>query len=364
MKHVSFCALGAFVAFGSGNLFATPVSHMHANGITANNIAVMQHSIMLDAFNNFDGSVTQIIGEYTEPLQKPAPEEPAKPQQIDRYGEMLFYGEYGDDGTVFLSGRNGGDSSDTTDSVWIDWQHAQDYAKFDGFKRVNSHYDLISLGFADEPLDKKANTFYNVGGFGGFVTAREDAHSVKLSETGEYAGVYYAYYTHGLMLQTAANFGVLFNDAKSEYGKHDFTNMWAGGALNATYNLYLDEISVLQPGIYAGYTWIHTDGYEPQPSVASDNFHLFEVSPSLRVMTSLVKGWYNSMSVRYVFNFANGGETRNAGVALPELELLNYFEYGFTTEKNIDRFNFSASINRRDGGRTGWLFNVHMKYMF
>ena len=70
------------------------------------------------------------------------------------------------------------------------------------------------------------------------------------------------------------------------------------------------------------------------------------------------------MSVRYVFNFANGGETRNAGVALPELELLNYFEYGFTTEKNIDRFNFSASINRRDGGRTGWLFNVHMKYMF
>ena len=371
MKKISLGAICAFFAFGAGgNAYAVPVSHLHANAITMNNIVVMQHSIMLDAFNNFDGSMAGIIKRHASSSVTPeivdATDNTEHPQ-MDKYGEMLYYGEYGDDGTVFSAprrGRNGGDSEYESLALWLDWQHAQDYAKFDKFKRIDSNYDLISLGFSGTP-DINSEQYSTFGGFGGIALAREHAKSaVNLSETGEYVGLYYAYNLRNFTIQTAADFGVLFTDAKSGYGKHDFTNLWAGAAINATYNLVLDEESVLQPGLYAGYTWVHADGYEPMPGVATDNFHMFEISPSLRAITHIVDGWYGGMSARYAFHFANGGDIRDAGVAIPDLELLNYYEYGLSAEKTVDNFNFSASINRRDGGRTGWIGNIRMKYMF
>ena len=74
MKHISFGALCAVLMFNT-NAFATPISHLHADGVTMNNIAVMQHSIMLNAFNNFDGSMAGIIDRHA---QKPAKSEPVE----------------------------------------------------------------------------------------------------------------------------------------------------------------------------------------------------------------------------------------------------------------------------------------------
>ena len=370
MKHISFGALCAVLALGAGNAYAVPVSHLHANAVTMNNIAVMQHSIMLNAFNNFDGSMAGIIERHANSSDtNDVREEPViEPKQMDKYGEMLYYGEYGDDGTVFTApgrGRSGGDAATESISLWLDWQHAQDYAKFDNFKRIDSNYDLISLGFSDRP-DMNSEHYSTFGGFGGVALGRERATDVmKLSETGEYVGLYYAYHLNDFTIHTAADFGALFTDAKpAGYEKHDFTNLWAGAAINATYDIFLDDESVLQPGVYVGYTWVHADGYEPMPGVATDNFHMFEVSPSLRAITHIVDGWYGGMSGRYAFHFAHGGDIRDAGVAIPDLELLNYYEYGLSVEKTVGQFNFSASVNRRDGGRTGWIGDIHMKYMF
>ncbi|MBO7066876.1 MAG: autotransporter domain-containing protein [Alphaproteobacteria bacterium] len=366
MKHISFGALCAVLMFNA-NAFATPISHLHADGVTMNNIAVMQHSIMLNAFNNFDGSMAGIIERHAQKAPRTEPvEDSMQPNQIDRYGEMLYYGEYGDDGTVFSApgrGRSGGDGEQNL-SLWLDWQHAQDYAKFDNFKRIDSNYDLISLGFADE-FNSTSQHYSKFGGFGGVALGREKAPDVvKLSETGEYVGLYYAYHVQGLTVQAAGDFGAMFTDAKSDYSKHDFTNLWAGAGVNASYDIFLDETSVLQPALYLGYTWIRTNGYEPTPCVAVDNFHIFEVSPALRAITHITDGWYGAMSARYVFNFSHGGDIRDAGVTLPDLESLNYYEYGLSAEKSIDRFNFAVSVNRRDGGRTGWNGNIRMKYMF
>ena len=77
-------------------------------------------------------------------------------------------GEYGDDGTVFSApgrGRSGGDS-DGTLALWLDWQHAWDDAKFNHYNRVESNYDLISLGFSNEP-NYTSNHYARFGGFGG-----------------------------------------------------------------------------------------------------------------------------------------------------------------------------------------------------
>ena len=366
MKHVSVLALSAMTTIGviPFGAYAAPVSHLHANSIAAHNIMVMQRSAMLNAFDNFDGSAAITLGEPTVAPQ--APEEDTQPAEdpTEKYGKMPTYGEYGDDGTVFLSGRSGGEFP-VLNSNWIDWQYSDGLAKFDGFSRVDSKSNVISLGFSDEASAIKGG-FSEFGGFGGVILAQEDAGSVELSETGEYIGLYRAYNIYGFSIKAAADFGALFNDAESALGDYDFTNLWAGAALNLSYNIVLDETSTIQPGVYAGYTWINSDGYKSDSGkrVSIDDFHMFEVSPSLRAITHIGDGWFGIMSGRYVFNYVNGGDATIAGVTLPELEMKDYSEYGLSVEKTSERFSVAASIYRRDGGRAGWLGGLQIRYLF
>ena len=366
MKHISFFALGTIFALNIGNANAAPLSHPYANSVATRNIGVMQHTIMLNAFNSFDIAPTS-------PFEKHVVVVPDEKENVDSdmygkmpmYGEKLTYGEYGDDGTVFLSGRNGGDITSQT-PVWINWQHAQDHAHFDGFNGLDSNYDLISLGFADEEYvgDDYVSKF---GGFGGLAFAREkDASVMKLSETGEYVGLYYGYHKNGLNIQTAADMGALFNDVESAYGMDKFTNLWLGVAANASYNIVLDEESILQPGLYAGYTWIYSYGYDNASGnkISADNFNMFEISPSLRAITHIAGGWYGAMSARYVFNFEDGGNENINGVSLSDLDLDDYAEYGLSLERTVERLSIIANINRRDGGRTGWNGGINLKYIF
>ena len=367
MKKISIFAMSLVSAVGitPWTAQAQNVSHLAANGIAVHNIATMQHSIMHNTFNNFDRTIANSldkpfvaddgIKEETKPVVDPTKD----------YGKMATYGEYGDDGTVFTSGRSGGDF-DTTNTTWLDWQHTQDYAKFDGFNKVDSRFDIISLGFSDTP-EQLNSGISEFGGFGGVIISSEDSGAVELTENGEYIGLYYAYHSYGFNLNTAVNFGTLFSDTKSgAYGKYDLTNMWAGAALNASYNVLLDDTSVLQPGLYGGYTWVYSDGYKTDTGhdISFDNFYAFELSPSLRAITHIHDSWVGIVSARYVFNFTDGGDLKNSVANIPDLDMKDYLEYGLSFEKNTNNFSLAVSLNRRDRGRTGWNGGLHMRYRF
>ena len=367
MKNVSVLALSAMTTIGAlpFSAYATPVSHLYANGIVANNIVVMQHSALLNAFNNFDGAMAISLGKHYVPENK-EPAEKAEPEKTspDRYGTMPLYGEYGDDGTVFSSGRSGGEYS-ALDSNWFDWHHTQDSTKFDDFSVMNTRSDVISLGLAGGHNELEGG-FSEWGAFGGVAIAHEDNSAVDIAERGGYIGIYSGYHMYGFNIAVAGDFGAMFNSAESDFGTDDFTNIWLGGALNASYNIVLDDSFTLQPGVYLGYTWIKSNSYESESGhdIENSDFNMIELSPSLRAIKHIAGDWYGAMSARYVFNFANGGDAEIAGVKLPELELGNYSEYGLSIEKNIDRFNVAIMLNRRDGGRTGWNGGVQVRCVF
>ena len=367
MKNISVLALSAMTTIGAipFSAYAAPVSHMHANGITAHNIMVMQHSALLGAFDNFNGSMAMSLGKSnvsttTNSQQEPEPQK----QSPDRYGTMPIYGEYGDDGTVFNKGRSGGEFS-PIDSNWVDWQHTKDSTKFDKFSDFDSRHDIISFGFAGG-YNQMDSGYSQWGAFGGLALAHEDSDNVDIDERGGYIGLYSGYHMHGFNVSVAGDFGAMFSSAKSDFGTDDFTNIWLGGALDASYNIILDDTFTLQPGIYLGYMWIKSDSYESKSGadIKNGDFNMIELSPSLRAIKHIVGDWYGAMSVRYVFNFASGGDTTVANAKLPELELEDYTEYGISLERNIDRFNISAMLNRRDGGRTGWTGELRLRYVF
>ncbi len=343
---------------------ATPISRMHASGVITNNIATMQHNIMLNAFDNFDGTAAVTMGNYLRMTPEP---ETNVPLCQPVYGITYCDGDiYGDNSTALSSGRSGGETN-VLGYDWLDWHHAQDKAKFDGFDKIDSDYDLITLGFAGDPKEISGG-FSQSGGFGGLALAREKNDDVKLTENGGFVGLYRGYHVNGFNITGAADLGVLFSDVKSALGdKDDTTNLWAGIAMNVSYNIMLNETLTLQPGVYGGYTWIHSSGYETTTGTDLDidnNAHMFEVAPSLRAIASMDNDIYTIATVRYVANFTSGGNITIAGNTITELEMKDYFEYGLSIEKDIERFNMSASIYRHDGGRTGWSGGVQLRYIF
>ena len=236
MKNISFIALSAIVTLGtvSFDADATPISHMYANGVVANNITVIQRSVLQTAFNNFDGTMATNIG-IRSIEQEPAPknesqeeqklDEPETPKEDSSktYGKMPVYGEYGDDGTVFSSGRSGGEFS-LLNSNWFGWQHSKDYAKFDNFSKIDSRNDLVSLGIAGGH-NKIDGGFSQWGVFGGIIMAQEDNNNFEIEEHGGHIGIYSGYHMHGFNVAVAGDFGTLFNSAKSAFGTDKFTNI-------------------------------------------------------------------------------------------------------------------------------------------
>ena len=366
MKHVSVLALSAMTTIGITPFcaYAAPVSHLHANGIVANNIVVMQRAALMNAFDNFDGSFAVSLGHHTiqEPTDEPTEEPKADPARD--YGKMPVYGEYGDDGTVFLSGRSGGEYS-IMNSNWFDWQHSKDHTKFDDFSDMNSRHDLMTLGISGGH-NRINGGFSEWGVFGGLAIAKEDNSIVDISERGGFVGLYSGYHMYGFNVAVAGNFGALYNSAESGFGTDNFTNIWLGGALNASYDIVLDGTFTLQPGVYIGYTWIKSPDYKSESGdrISNNDFNMIGVSPSLRAIKHVVDEWYGALSVRYAFNSTNGGDATVAGVGLPDLDLMNYTEYGISIEKNIEHMNVSVSLNRRDGGRTGWTGGLQIRYLF
>lgn len=368
MKHISVFALSAITAMGVipfGSAHAMHVSPLNANGMITNNIAAIQHSIIHNTFDKF-GSATD-MGEYALPEEKQKITDKAEHEKCPPvYGKMRPYGEYNDDGSATI-GHSGGDDADITSSNynWFNWLHAQDKVKYKDFDKADSRYDLVEMGFSNEP-HMFDNGYSQFGGFGGLIIAQEKDTGFKIEENGGFIGLFQGYHIGDFNIQGAADFGALFSDTKATLGDYDYTHFWAGAGLNISYDIALKNWFTLQPGVYGGYTWIYSKGYESATgnSISIDSVHMMELAPAMRAITRFGNGWYGALSGRYVFNFNHGGDATVAGTKIPELELMNYAEYGLSIEKNADRFGIGVSLNRRDGGRTGWLGGLHVKYIF
>lgn len=370
-SSVSLFALSVFMLSMGGALASRP--HIYANTFTTNNITAFQHSIMHNAMQTFEGTASAALAGRRAMGPRAHESDAFVYGTLPMYGRPHLYGEYGDDGTVLQqTGRNGGDAYDTPEytrpvinSLWINWQHFSDDVKFKGYDELNSDYDLIMFGLAGGEAQWGIG-ISEWGIFGGYVGGTQDNEFIDINENGGYVGVYSGYNIQNFNLSLAANAGALYNGAESEYGTDEFANMWAGAAMNATYNIALDDTFTLQPGVYAGYTWIGAADYisVSGDTVANQNLNMFEIAPSLRAIKHVGRGWFGYIGVRHAFMSGHGGRVIAGGVEYDELDTRDYTEYGIGIEKSIDRFNVNLTLNRRDGGRAGWNGAVTMKYIF
>ena len=371
-----FAATAAAITATSGYAY-TPL--MFANGMTARNIGAIQHSVMIGAIENFEGSAASALGPRGRiPLNLNAEEVPTRADygEMARYGTMPMYGEYGDDGTVLRRGRNGGDNDENThrrrtrrpkmNNIWLAWEHYGDDAKYSNMQTTDSPYDLIMFGLSVQRAQLQGGVS-EWGMFGGYVGGTQENDYMEIHENGGYVGIYNGYNIREFYLSFAADAGALYNRAEAKNTASDeFANLWIGASINTKYNIRLTDEFTLQPGAYIGYTWIKSANYISVAGAMLDNnnFNMFEISPALRAIQHIGRGWYGTLGARYAFNLKSSGKAYANNVQLPDLDTKDFVEYGVGVEKSIDRFNIAVNLGRHDGGRRGWNGGFSLKYIF
>lgn len=334
----------------------------YSNNITADNIAVMQHFVINNAIQNFSGA--EFAHHNIQLTDTNTPE-----TNSNLYGSMLYYGEYGDDyGTTSTRGRNGGDNLQISNvsHVWANWQHYNDDVKLTKNVKMDTAYNIGMAGI-NGGATQFASGVIDFGFYTGYIGGTQDNRQLDIDEHGGFLGLY-TNYSHGAFnLYASINSGLLYNHAKNIYGTDEFSNIWMGSALHATYNLYINNTFIIQPNVYFGYTWIKSPDYVAHSGehLYNKNFNMYDITPGIKLIKDLTYNWNLSIDGKYIINhLGNNGHFYSDTTAIKQLKNKNFFEYGINIEKQIKELNFSANIKRHDGGYTGWNFGLGIKYLF
>ena len=344
---------------------ATP-AHFYTNAVTTHNVATMQQTIIKNAFQSFTGFMS--TNTHKRPQKyAPMPQEDPKTTygRAAVYGTSPLYGEFNDDGTY---GRSGGDTINTDaalNNLWANWNTSKDAVKFDEFDRADSRTNMYTFGIAGGQSEFVGG-LSKWGLYTGYIDATQSNHDFDIQETGGFFGIYNGNKFGKFGLYVTLNGGTLNNSADTEFGTDEYTNMWAGAAVNATYDFAMDPTFTIQPNFQVGYIFVDSDSLT---SASGDTIHneatgILQVTPMLRAIKHIGSGWYGSANVQHVMFFENGGDTVVNNTTLDALNIANYTEYGISLERNILNMNLSATFGRRDGARDGWIGGVNVKYVF
>jgi len=339
-------------------ILITSVAHsadfgLYANSVSAHNIAAAQHEIANRVFTPMGKKSSQPRARV---VQKPITEN----QDPDSYGEMLYYGEFGDDTGVLplIKGRSGGEGTD--EYFRIGWQHFSDNVKFKSNPHLKSTSDLAFVAYGNE-FDATRIEF-----FGGYSGAHTKNDVMDIDTDGAFIGASFGKKFGDLELSAMADLGLTINDMNLTIYGDDFNNFYAGIMANAAYTYDFEDVIFLRPALRAGYTWINSANYisKDGKNISNKDFGFFELTPMLDIYHYIGDGLSIGGHVGYVMNFRTGGGTQVNYVGVPKLDINNYFEYGIVLSQNFDGFTLNINLGRHDGARNGWNGGAEFKYVF
>ena len=229
----------------------------------------------------------------------------------------------------------------------------------------NVSYGTIFGG--DSDLYDMPNGWQSViSGFIGYNGNHVNYEGVSLDQQGGSLGVTGTFYKGNFFTGVTVAAGASGGSASTNYGNEDFAMITAGVASKTGYNWEIkDGRFIIQPSIFVGYTMAHTFDYTNAAGarINSDPLHVIQVSPGVKFIGNLPKGWQPYADVNMVMNFNAGGKVKAANVRLPEVSVNPYIQYGIGLQKSWgERFTAYGQLMFRNGGRNGIVMSTGLRW--
>ncbi len=252
----------------------------------------------------------------------------------------------------------------------------------DGFY-VRPFANFESVGLKNGP--KVSNVFYGtlIGGesdiidlghgwdgnfsfFGAYHGSHQAYNGVDIWQNGGSIGGVATAYKGNFWTGVTANIGASAAQSSHTYGNDDFPILMTGAAWKSGYNWGLfNNKMVIQPSYMMSYTFVNVFDYTNAAGVrvTQDPLHAIEIIPGLRIIGNLGNGWQPYIGVNMTWNIMDKTKFYANDVALSELSVKPYIEYGVGLQKRKgERFTGFGQAMIRNGGRNGIALTLGLRW--
>lgn len=222
---------------------------------------------------------------------------------------------------------------------------------------IGGESDLIELGHGWDG---------NFSFFGAYHGSHQAYNGVDIWQNGGSIGGVATAYKGNFWTGITANIGASAAQSSHMFGNDDFPILMTGAAWKSGYNFGLfNNKMVIQPSYMMSYTMVNVFDYTTSTGVrvTQDPLHAIEIIPGLRIIGNLKNGWQPYLGVNMTWNLMDRTKFYADDVALTELSVKPYVEYGVGIMKRQgDRFTGFGQAMIRNGGRNGIAFTLGMRW--
>lgn len=213
---------------------------------------------------------------------------------------------------------------------------------------IGGDSDLVELGHGWDG---------NFSFFGAYQGSHQTYNGVGIWQNGGSLGGVATAYKGNFWTGVTANIGASAADASTRFGNDQFPILMTGAAWKSGYNWGLMKNKVIiQPSYMMSYTFVNVFDYTNSAGVkvTQDPLNAIEIIPGLRIIGNLKNGWQPYLGLSMTWNVMDKTKFYANEVALTELAVKPYFEYGVGLQKRYgNRFTGFGQAMLRNGGRNG-----------
>ena len=222
---------------------------------------------------------------------------------------------------------------------------------------IGGESDLIDIGHGWDA---------NYSFFGAYHGSHQAYNGVDIWQNGGTIGGVATAYKGNFWTGVTANIGASAAQASHMYGNDDFPILMTGAAWKSGYNWGLfNNKMVIQPSYMMSYTMVNVFDYTNAAGVrvTQDPLHAIEIIPGLRIIGNLGNGWQPYLGVNMTWNIMDRTKFYADNVALTELAVKPYIEYGVGLQKRHgERFTGFGQAMIRNGGRNGIALTLGLRW--
>ena len=219
----------------------------------------------------------------------------------------------------------------------------------------------------DSPVFETKNGWdYQFSLYAGYNGSHQRYSGNSIYQNGGTLGATGIWYKDNFFTSLTANTGASVADASTMYGKEDMTMLMAGIASKTGYNWELLRGKfIIQPSYLMSYSFVNTFDYTNAAGVRinSDPLNAINIAPGLKFIGNLENGWQPYIGMQMVWNIMDKTDFKANDVALPDMSVKPYFQYGVGVQKRWgERFTGFFQTMIRNGGRNGVAISLGFRW--